>query len=96
MVVTITTCMPYIFHYLIRTPNEITLEHEDDENDVDTNRGEISGTQAGSVYSHVTNVEELEMILGAYFVQIGGTLNKLFAVCRNVLCISICIFVKSQ
>ncbi|XP_073222996.1 magnesium transporter MRS2-3-like isoform X2 [Cicer arietinum] len=61
------------------TPNEITLEHEDDENDVDTNRGEISGTQAGSVYSHVTNVEELEMILGAYFVQIGGTLNKLFA-----------------
>ncbi|XP_057734715.1 magnesium transporter MRS2-3 [Arachis stenosperma] len=28
----------------------------------------------------VSNVEELEMLLGAYLVQIGGTLNKLFTV----------------
>jgi hypothetical protein len=45
---------------------------------------EISGTQAGTVYSGVTNVSELEMLLGAYFVQIGGTVNKLSAV-HNLL-----------
>lgn len=37
-----------------------------------------------TTYSAVTNksltVEELEMLLGAYFVQIGGTLNKLSTV----------------
>lgn len=31
--------------------------------------------------SKILDVEELEMILEAYFVQIEGTLNKLSAVC---------------
>ncbi|KAJ1397281.1 magnesium transporter 2 [Sesbania bispinosa] len=37
-------------------------------------------TQAGTTHTALTknnNVEEVEMLLGAYFVQIGGTLNKL-------------------
>lgn len=34
----------------------------------------------GTAHSVVTNVEEVEMLLGAYFVQIGGTLNKLSTV----------------
>lgn len=43
------------------------------------------GTQAGTTNSAVTkklDVEEVEMLLGAYFVQIGGTLNKLSTVCN--------------
>ncbi|TKY51049.1 Magnesium transporter MRS2-3 [Spatholobus suberectus] len=65
-------------------------DHEDDQNAADYSRDQMFGasngvgseiheTQAGSVYSAVTkhDVEELEMLLGAYFVQIGSTLNKL-------------------
>ncbi|XP_061355634.1 magnesium transporter MRS2-3-like [Gastrolobium bilobum] len=43
---------------------------------------EIKETQDGATYSAVTkkpDVQELEMLLEAYFVQIGGTLNKLSA-----------------
>lgn len=58
-----------------------TCDHGDYENVVGE---EISGTQAGTVYSGVTNVSELEMLLGAYFVQIGGTVNKISAV-HNLL-----------
>lgn len=42
------------------------------------------GTRASTTYSAATNkldVEELEMLLEAYFVQIDGTLNKLSTVC---------------
>ncbi|CAK8573821.1 unnamed protein product [Lathyrus sativus] len=39
--------------------------------------GDIPKTQAGTVNSGVGSVEELEKLLGAYFVQIGSTLNKL-------------------
>jgi hypothetical protein len=76
--------MSYIFHDFIRTRPEISLEqgedlidHEDYENVVS---GEISGTQDAAVSSSAPNVQELEMLLGAYFVQIGATLNKLAAV----------------
>lgn len=31
------------------------------------------------------DVEELEMLLEAYFVQIDGTLNKLSTVCNSIL-----------
>ncbi|MED6134127.1 hypothetical protein PIB30_034442 [Stylosanthes scabra] len=34
--------------------------------------------------SKKSNVEEVEMLLGAYFVQIGATLNKLFTVREEV------------
>jgi hypothetical protein len=51
-------------------------DHEDYENVVS---GEIS-TKDATVSSGAPNVQELEMLLGAYFVQIGATLNKLAAV----------------
>jgi hypothetical protein len=76
--------MSYIFHDFIRSHPEISLEqgegltdHEDSE---DVVSGEISGTQDAAVSSSAPNVQELEMLLGAYFVQIGATLNKLAAV----------------
>ncbi|KAL5076215.1 hypothetical protein RYX36_015199 [Vicia faba] len=43
-------------------------------------RDSRGGTRASTTYSAITNkldVEELEMLLEAYFVQIDGTLNKL-------------------
>ncbi|OAY83884.1 Magnesium transporter MRS2-F [Ananas comosus] len=46
---------------------------EDDEGDV---RSE-TGTSRGSLAGYKPNIEELEMLLEAYFVQIDGTLNKL-------------------
>jgi len=79
--------MSYIFHYFIRTRHEISLErggNSTSDHYENVVGGEISGTQAGTVYSSVTNVLELEMLLGAYFVQIGGTVNKLSAV-HNLL-----------
>ena len=45
------------------------------------------GTHTSTTYSAVTkhlDVEELEMLLEAYFVQIDGTLNKLSTVCSFV------------
>ncbi|CAI8604804.1 unnamed protein product [Vicia faba] len=64
-----------------RTSSEISLEqgrdliyHEDSESVVS---GQIPKTQAATVNSDVGSVEELEKLLGAYFVQIGSTLNKL-------------------
>ncbi|KAL5070271.1 hypothetical protein RYX36_021158, partial [Vicia faba] len=64
-----------------RTLSEISLEqgpdliyHEDSESVVS---GQIPKTQAATVNSDVGSVEELEKLLGAYFVQIGSTLNKL-------------------
>lgn len=46
------------------------------------------GTRTSTTYSAVTkqlDVEELEMLLEAYFVQIDGTLNKLSTVCKFYL-----------
>ncbi|KAK2458466.1 magnesium transporter MRS2-1 [Trifolium repens] len=70
-----------------RTHPEISLEqgedildHEDYENVVS---GEIS-TKDATVSSGAPNVQELEMLLGAYFVQIGATLNKLAALAEYV------------
>ena len=43
------------------------------------------GTRTSTTHSTVTkqlDVEELEMLLEAYFVQIDGTLNKLSTVCK--------------
>jgi magnesium transporter len=48
-----------------------------------SNLRESRGTRASTVYSAATiklDVEELEMLLEAYFVQIDGTLNKLSTV----------------
>lgn len=39
-------------------------------------RSEPDGSN-GSVIGYKPNIEELEMLLEAYFVQIDGTLNKL-------------------
>ncbi|KAK2405053.1 magnesium transporter MRS2-1 [Trifolium repens] len=76
---------------------EDLIDHEDYENVVS---GEISGTQDAAVSSSAPNVQELEMLLGArlsesrvyvnsfclgaYFVQIGATLNKLAALAEYV------------
>ncbi|PNX96612.1 magnesium transporter MRS2-3-like protein, partial [Trifolium pratense] len=70
-----------------RTHPEISLEPVEDlidDEDYENVGGEISGTQAATVYSGVPNVQELEMLLGAYFVQIGATLNKLSALAEYV------------
>lgn len=40
------------------------------------------GTHTSGVSKHL-DVEELEMLLEAYFVQIDGTLNKLSTVCTH-------------
>ncbi|XP_020238426.1 magnesium transporter MRS2-3 [Cajanus cajan] len=59
-----------------RIPPEISLERggdsaSDDEDD------QNAGTDESAETKNTFDVEELEMLLGAYFVQIGGTLNKL-------------------
>ncbi|MCI59043.1 magnesium transporter MRS2-3-like, partial [Trifolium medium] len=53
---------------------------EEDDDDGNRNLRDSHGTRASTVYSAATiklDVEELEMLLEAYFVQIDGTLNKL-------------------
>jgi hypothetical protein len=40
------------------------------------------------------DVEELEMLLEAYFVQIDGTLNKLYHVCSILLIHSLSFFLR--
>lgn len=60
------------------------IDHDDSKSIVS---GEIPKTQAGTVNSGVGSVEELEKLLGAYFVQIGSTLNKLSMV-RNLIYIN--------
>ncbi|KAI9123624.1 hypothetical protein K1719_004924 [Acacia pycnantha] len=67
-----------------RIPAEISLEtrgvsarYEDNQNAIGR---DSHGTRTSMTYSTVTkqlDVEELEMLLEAYFVQIDGTLNKL-------------------
>ncbi|CAK8539109.1 unnamed protein product [Lathyrus sativus] len=68
-------------------------DEDEDEDNQNQNAGELmfgaanqigrdsrGGTKASTTYSVITNkldVEELEMLLEAYFVQIDGTLNKL-------------------
>ncbi|XP_027365843.1 magnesium transporter MRS2-3-like isoform X2 [Abrus precatorius] len=67
-------------------------DHEDHENSADYSKDQMFGasngvgsemheaqasTTYGAVTRHSFDVEELEMLLGAYFVQIGGTSNKL-------------------
>ncbi|KAL2324295.1 hypothetical protein Fmac_023353 [Flemingia macrophylla] len=66
--------------------NSTTSSMDDMENEVlqpDINSASdgVDVENAGTIYSpetkHSSDVEELETLLGAYFVQIGGTLNKL-------------------
>ncbi|ESW29197.1 hypothetical protein PHAVU_002G051200 [Phaseolus vulgaris] len=62
-----------------RTAPEISFDAEDPRNAYNVLGRDSHGTR-GSTYSAVTkqlDVEELEMLLEAYFVQIDGTLNKL-------------------
>ena len=50
--------------------------------------GRYSNTHTSTTRSAISknlNVEELEMLLEAYFVQIDGTLNKLSTVCNLIL-----------
>ncbi|KAF7115852.1 hypothetical protein RHSIM_RhsimUnG0046300 [Rhododendron simsii] len=62
-------------------PEDEIDDDDDDEDDllaggaIDGNMSSKSSTVAAS--DHKPNVEELEMLLGAYFVQIEGILNKL-------------------
>lgn len=49
---------------------------------------DIHGTHTSTTRSAISkhlDVEELEMLLEAYFVQIDGTLNKLSTVCNSIL-----------
>ncbi|KAI5401054.1 hypothetical protein KIW84_065768 [Lathyrus oleraceus] len=66
---------------IFRTLSESSLKQGGDLTDHDDSKsivsGEIPKSQAGTVNSGVGSVEELEKLLGAYFVQIGSTLNKL-------------------
>ncbi|XP_042480704.1 magnesium transporter MRS2-F-like isoform X1 [Macadamia integrifolia] len=58
------------------------LEKDIDTFDLDNESGEDSQnnkSSSGRVTGFKPNVEELEMLLEAYFAQIGGTLNKLSA-----------------
>ncbi|XP_057424754.1 magnesium transporter MRS2-3-like isoform X2 [Lotus japonicus] len=74
-----------------------TSDHEDEQNGADEySSGQIFGagseihesqagnTNSASVSNKNRNVEDLEMLLGAYFVQIGGTVNKLSALAEYV------------
>ncbi|XP_078164620.1 magnesium transporter MRS2-F-like [Carex rostrata] len=64
--------------------HDIDNDDDDDDDDDDVtegNRGEDIQSDPGSSNGGITaikpNIEELEMLLEAYFVQIDGTLNKL-------------------
>lgn len=49
--------------------------------------GTHTSTTRSGISKHL-DVEELEMLLEAYFVQIDGTLNKLSTVClSNLICL---------
>lgn len=56
--------------------SETAAEVDGDDDDVSKNESESS---EGTFTSFKPNIEELEMLLEAYFVQIDGTLNKLSA-----------------
>ena len=71
--------------------------HKDDINNIDNEHdhqftahhglGRYSNTHTSTTRSAISknlNVEELEMLLEAYFVQIDGTLNKLSTVCNLI------------
>lgn len=51
------------------------LRDEDFKDETESSLGSLSGFKP--------NIEELEMLLEAYFVQIDGTLNKLSHVCST-------------
>ena len=84
----------YVFSIIIqlsctRTPAEISLEGGNGSARYDDNQNTLGrdshGTRTSRTYSTVAkqlDVEELEMLLEAYFVQIDGTLNKLSTVCK--------------
>jgi hypothetical protein len=62
----------YTFHFnLTRVIVFLLREEEDCDNE----------TTSGLESSAKPNIEELEMLLEAYFVQVDGTLNKLYNVC---------------
>lgn len=51
-------------------------------------------TSTHSAISKNLDVEELEMLLEAYFVQIDGTLNKLSTVCHSAFYLAFNLFVS--
>ncbi|GFQ03042.1 magnesium transporter mrs2-3, partial [Phtheirospermum japonicum] len=61
----------------VRAHGEITLENTICESNVVGKQSHRTHTSARSASAEHLDVEELEMILEAYFVQIDGTLNKL-------------------
>lgn len=88
-------CISDLSLYYVRTPAEISLatNYEGDLQDSDNPQDHLFGAHAIGRDSHGTHtsttrsaiskhldVEELEMLLEAYFVQIDGTLNKLSTV----------------
>ena len=95
-------------HY-VRTPAEISLatNYEGDLQDADNpqdhlfsasdaigrdNHGTHTSTTRSTISKHL-DVEELEMLLEAYFVQIDGTLNKLSTVYHLHLPFDYCLLV---
>ena len=62
----------YDFHFNL--PSVLVFREEDDHDDK-TESGD------GSSANVKPDIEELEMLLEAYFVQVDGTLNKLCHVC---------------
>ncbi|KAF7840720.1 magnesium transporter MRS2-3 [Senna tora] len=71
-------------HVILPMPPEISLETGGDSARFEDHHNALGrdshGTRTSTTYSAVTkqlDVEELEMLLEAYFVQIDGTLNKL-------------------
>lgn len=89
--------MPSIFHlHCVRVPTEITtyegdLQNSDNPQDhlfgaPNVLSRDSHGTHTSTTHSAISknlDVEELEMLLEAYFVQIDGTLNKLSTVCNS-------------
>jgi hypothetical protein len=62
----------YTFHFNLTRVIVFLLREEEDCDNETTNGLESSAKP---------NIEELEMLLEAYFVQVDGTMNKLYNVC---------------
>ncbi|KAJ3677891.1 hypothetical protein LUZ60_001694 [Juncus effusus] len=64
-------------HHYNNDQNEDEEDEDDDDIDEDERDEEVRSDNGSSLTAMKPNIEELEMLLEAYFVQIDGTLNKL-------------------
>lgn len=86
---------PDLFGFCFRIGAEISLEGNENPDAYEGDhlfsapnvlRRDSHGTHTSTTRSAISkhlDVEELEMLLEAYFVQIDGTLNKLSTVCNR-------------